>query len=275
MSTTLLLIGIIYLIFSICVKNTSRKKNVIWAVIWLILLIINKNNAASLDAEMEEYRSFFRSLQSTSRSEQTESITFPTFAFKDETDQFISVGETIWVAVVAEDDSLLDNVILDVSETGIIEYSTWLSRYQEKHYWFEITGIKEGEVTIKASTGDRKHTTKDIIINVSDSNLSTIPQPDNVTLGMQNALETAKQYLDYSAFSYTGLIEQLEYEKYSHDEAVYAVDHCGADWYEQAVKCGQQYLDYSAFSREGLIEQLEYEGFTNDQAVYAVTELGY
>lgn len=100
-------------------------------------------------------------------------------------------------------------------------------------------------------------------------------QPGTVTLGMQNALEKAHSYLKYSAFSYTGLIEQLEYSKYTHDEAVYAADNCGADWYEQAVLKGESYLKYSSFSRDGLIEQLEYSGFTHDQAVYAVNELGY
>lgn len=100
-------------------------------------------------------------------------------------------------------------------------------------------------------------------------------QPGTVTLGMQNALEKAHSYLKYSAFSYIGLIEQLEYSKYTHDEAVYAADNCGADWYEQAVLKGESYLKYSSFSRDGLIEQLEYSGFTHDQAVYAVNELGY
>ena len=100
-------------------------------------------------------------------------------------------------------------------------------------------------------------------------------QPGTVTLGMQNALEKAYDYLDFTAFSYTGLIKQLEYERYTHEESVYAADYCGADWYEQAVKKGQSYLDFTSFSRDGLIKQLEYEGFTNDQAVYAVNELGY
>lgn len=100
-------------------------------------------------------------------------------------------------------------------------------------------------------------------------------QPGTVTLGMQNALKSANQYLNFTAFSYTGLIKQLEYEGYSNSEAVYAVDNCGADWYEQAVKSGKQYLNFTSFSRDGLIRQLEYEGFTNDQAVYAVNELGY
>lgn len=96
-----------------------------------------------------------------------------------------------------------------------------------------------------------------------------------VTLGMKNALQKAKDYLNFTAFSYTGLIKQLEYERYSHEEAVYGADNCGADWYEQAVLKGQNYLDFTSFSRDGLIRQLEYEGFTNAQAVYAVNELGY
>ena len=104
---------------------------------------------------------------------------------------------------------------------------------------------------------------------------SATTQPASVTLGMKNALQKAKDYLNFTAFSYTGLIKQLEYERYSHEEAVYGADNCGADWYEQAVLKGQNYLDFTSFSRDGLIRQLEYEGFTNAQAVYAVNELGY
>lgn len=92
----------------------------------------------------------------------------------------------------------------------------------------------------------------------------------DTTSGMRNALKAAKNYLSVMPFSYEGLIEQLEYEGYSHSEAVYGADNCGADWYEQAVKSAENYLDIMAFSRSGLIEQLEYEGFTHDQAVYGV-----
>ena len=77
------------------------------------------------------------------------------------------------------------------------------------------------------------------------------------------------------AFSYTGLIEQIEFEGYTHDEAVYAADNCGADWYEQAAKKAQEYLDTMAFSHDGLVEQLEYEGFTHEQAEYGVQAVGY
>lgn len=96
-----------------------------------------------------------------------------------------------------------------------------------------------------------------------------------VTTGQSNALRSAKSYLDYTAFSYQGLIEQLEYKEYSHEDAVYAADHCGADWNEQAAKKAKHYLDYTSFSRNGLISQLEYEGFTHEQAVYGVEANGY
>jgi len=98
---------------------------------------------------------------------------------------------------------------------------------------------------------------------------------DVPTLGELNALASAKAYLAYSAFSYDGLIEQLEFEQYSYEEAVYAADNCGADWYEQAAKCAKNYLKVMAFSRDGLIEQLEFEGFTYEQAVYGVEQNGY
>lgn len=97
----------------------------------------------------------------------------------------------------------------------------------------------------------------------------------SATMGERNALDTAKSYLKYSAFSYTGLIDQLEFEGYSASEAKYGADNCGADWNEQAAKSAQSYLNIMSFSKQGLIEQLEYEGFTHEQAVYGVEHNGY
>ena len=94
------------------------------------------------------------------------------------------------------------------------------------------------------------------------------------TVGQKNALRSAKSYLDFSAFSYNGLIGQLEYENYSHEDAVYAADNCGADWNEQAAKSAKSYLNFSAFSYDGLIKQLEYEGYTHEQAVYGADSCG-
>lgn len=95
-----------------------------------------------------------------------------------------------------------------------------------------------------------------------------------ITKGQQNALESAKQYLAFTAFSYNGLIDQLEYEKYTHEEAVYGADNCGANWNEQALKSAKDYLNFTSFSYDGLIKQLEYEKFTHEQAVYGASNCG-
>lgn len=94
------------------------------------------------------------------------------------------------------------------------------------------------------------------------------------TVSQQNAVKKAKSYLNFSAFSRKGLIEQLEFEGFSTEDATYGVDNVNADWDEQAVKKAKSYLSFSAFSRKGLIEQLEFEGFTYEQAVYGVEQNG-
>lgn len=98
---------------------------------------------------------------------------------------------------------------------------------------------------------------------------------DKATIGEKNALSKALNYLSFMPFSYSGLIKQLEYEKFTHQEAVYGVDNCGANWNEQAALKAKSYLDMMAFSRDGLITQLEYEGFTKAQAEYGVQAVGY
>lgn len=100
-----------------------------------------------------------------------------------------------------------------------------------------------------------------------------VPAP-SVTVSQKNAVKSAKSYLGYSAFSYTGLIKQLEYEKFSHADAVYGADNSGADWSEQAVKSAKAYMEYSAFSRGSLIEQLKHEGFTQTQAEQGADAVG-
>jgi hypothetical protein len=97
----------------------------------------------------------------------------------------------------------------------------------------------------------------------------------SVTMGERNALDKAHDYLRVSHFSREGLIGQLEYAGFTHSEAVYGVDHCGADWFEQAAGKAEDYLRVSSFSRARLIDQLEYAGFTHEQAVYGVEAVGY
>jgi hypothetical protein len=94
------------------------------------------------------------------------------------------------------------------------------------------------------------------------------------TTAQENAIASAENYLDFSAFSRKGLIEQLKFEGYSIKDATYAVDAVSPNWNEQAAKAAKDYLDYSSFSRSGLIDQLEFEGYTTKQATYGVNQTG-
>jgi len=96
----------------------------------------------------------------------------------------------------------------------------------------------------------------------------------NQTVSQKNAVQKAKDYLKVLPFSKQGLINQLEYEKFSYEDAVYGAEHCGANWMEQAEKKAKSYLKTMPFSKQGLIDQLLFEGFTYEEAVYGVDRCG-
>jgi hypothetical protein len=99
-------------------------------------------------------------------------------------------------------------------------------------------------------------------------------RPASESAGQRNARLKAAQYLEFSAFSRSGLIDQLEFEGFSTADATYGTDAVKANWAVQAAKKAKQYLEISPFSREGLIDQLEFEGFTTAEATYGVTQAG-
>lgn len=95
----------------------------------------------------------------------------------------------------------------------------------------------------------------------------------NATREQKNALQTAKDYLNYTSFSKSGLYDQLIYEQYPADAAQFAIDNIEVDWNAQALQTAKDYLDYSSFSDQGLYDQLIYEGFEPGQAQYAIDNL--
>lgn len=90
-----------------------------------------------------------------------------------------------------------------------------------------------------------------------------------------NAIDCAQDYVDLMAFSRQRLISQLEYEGYSNEAAVYAVDNIRVDWNSECAQCAQDYLNFMSFSRQGLYDQLAYEGFTDEQIQYGLSQVGY
>jgi outer membrane murein-binding lipoprotein Lpp len=49
----------------------------------------------------------------------------------------------------------------------------------------------------------------------------TAAPTESIDIAKEQAVKSAISYLKYSSFSYEGLIEQLEYEKFTHEQAVY------------------------------------------------------
>lgn len=169
---------------------------------------------------------------------------------------------------------ILFRVSMDLPEAQAEEYDKQL---EELLLEYE-SGVSPEEGTKAAETENAEETEAAEAAEETEAREETEaeqPAGASPTTGERNALASAKQYLSLMPFSYTGLIEQLEFEKYSHEEAVYAADHCNADWNEQAAEAAKNYLDLMSFSRDGLIEQLEFEGYTHEQAVYGVEQNGY
>lgn len=95
-----------------------------------------------------------------------------------------------------------------------------------------------------------------------------------LTRSQENAVRSAESYLSFTAFSQSGLVEQLEFEDFSTADAEFAVNHLDVDWNEQAAQSAENYLEFSGFSRQGLIDQLIFEGFTQSQATFGVDATG-
>lgn len=136
------------------------------------------------------------------------------------------------------------------------------------------SNIVEEKSTSKTTTKKKNDKTENTITTTRKVSTTNTTSKESISVSKQNAVKKAKDYLRFMAFSKKGLIEQLEFEKFSTEDATYAVEHCGADWNQQAAKKAKEYLNLMAFSRDGLIEQLEFEGFTHEQAVYGVGQTG-
>lgn len=102
----------------------------------------------------------------------------------------------------------------------------------------------------------------------------TTPPASNVTTSQKNAVRKAQSYLSFSGFSRDGLVAQLEFEKFSHEDAVYGADNAGANWNEEAAQKAKSYMDMQGYSRDGLIQQLLFEKFTQEQAEYGAKSVG-
>jgi hypothetical protein len=162
-------------------------------------------------------------------------------------------------------------ILLMIQPKGHLKYN-YESEFDEIVRNISINDEEDEQNSENASSSSSNSSSSTTTTTPSTSSNVSTPSP---TMGEKNALGSAREYLSISAFSYSGLIHQLEYEGYSTEEAAYAADNCNANWNEQAAKSAKEYLDISSFSRQGLIDQLIYEGYTQEQAEYGATQNGY
>ncbi len=100
------------------------------------------------------------------------------------------------------------------------------------------------------------------------------------TAGQKNALKKAESYSSTMHMSKKGIYKQLtsDYgEKFTAEEAQYAVDNMKADWNANALAKAKTYQESMHMSKQKIYEQLtsEYgEKFTAEEAQYAVDNLG-
>ena len=118
---------------------------------------------------------------------------------------------------------------------------------------------------------------------------STAPAPSkpntnnaaqSLTGPQKNAVRAAQSYLNISAFSRDGLIEQLSSQAgngFNINDATKAVDSLNVDWNQEAVKSAKQYLKMMGFSCSGLVQQLSSRAgakFTEQQATFGAQRAG-
>ena len=148
--------------------------------------------------------------------------------------------------------------------------------YQKKRFVIPIAFIL---LAVFASLGNQNSSELPSNPSGGTSNQETPQAPvepqSTETIGQENARNKGEDYLRSSCFSKQGLIEQLEYEGFSSQDAKYAVVAISPDWNEQAACKAEAYLRSSSFSRTGLIDQLLYEGFSKSQAEFGVSSVGY
>ena len=127
---------------------------------------------------------------------------------------------------------------------------------------------------VEKTSDDIIPTTTQKAANPATNEIQIPPTAPSETVSQKNAVKKAKSYLGFTAFSRDGLVAQLEFEKFTHVDALYGANNSGADWNEQAAKKAKQSMDISAYSRGSLIEQLMFEKFTQAQAEFGANSVG-
>jgi hypothetical protein len=141
-------------------------------------------------------------------------------------------------------------------------------------------GSDEPSTASQAPTAFSQQEERPVAETQSDPVENEAPAEPEMTLSLENAVQSAKNYLGFKAFSKRGLIPQLSSKAgdcFARADAVYAVNHIKVNWNEQAARAAKEYLNMMSFSHDGLVQQLSSkagDGYTRAQAEYGVSQAG-
>lgn len=208
-----------------------------------------------------------------SMDEETKKSVFEIFITSSLSNYFDKVGD-LEVMTICDEFAVKQNAVYSGIDIPLTAYAFV---YGDNLYLFMFTNMIDTQQEVIDSiqlskTYQSESTTKETVTEKPTEKATEPPALANVA--NNKALESAKSYVDMSGFSYEELISQLEYEGFTHDEAVSAADSCGADWNAEALESAKSYIEMSGFSYTSLVSQLEYEKFTHDQAVYGADNCG-
>ena len=179
------------------------------------------------------------------------------------------------------------NGLVDWNEQAAKQAQSYLnfSSFSKQGLIDQLTSEYGGQFTKEQAEYAIKAIGYDDQAESSDNSNNGSASDSGMTMAQQQAVAQAQSYLEFSAFSRQGLIDQLasqyggQFEKADAEYAVQYLEENGlVDWNEQAVKSAQSYLSISSFSKDGLIDQLssQYgEQFTREQAEYAASQVGF
>ncbi|WP_438467844.1 Ltp family lipoprotein [Streptococcus pluranimalium] len=127
-------------------------------------------------------------------------------------------------------------------------------------------------VTLAAcSSGSTEKSTSNDSVTVSEEVKKDIPQE------YKNVVKKAESYINTMHMSKQGVYDQLtsEFDKFTPEQAQYAIDNLEIDYNEVAVKKGEDYYKTMNMSKQGIYNQLtsEFDKFTAEEAQYAIDNL--
>ena len=124
-----------------------------------------------------------------------------------------------------------------------------------------VIALNDGECTITATVG-------------KESAFCMVTVNKSMSIGEQDALNEARDYISALGISKTRLTDYLIDDGFTESEAAYGVDNCGADWDQEALQKAEDYISALGISKTRLTDYLIDDGFTESEAAYGVDNCG-